>query len=83
MQKRAMVRLRPEILEQLLEVKRLTSLPVQSSVDRAVVHWLDNAAPPILEKMGVTPQQMEHLSQMRLGKPPTSQPAAGKKSKLA
>lgn len=83
MQKGSMVRLRPELMEQLLEVKRLSSLPVQSSVERAVTHWLDTAAPPILEKLGATPQQLDRLSQMRLGKPPTRASADRKSRRLA
>ena len=78
-----MVRVRPELMEQLLEVKRLSSLPVQSSVDKAIQHWLDTAAPPILEKLGATPQQLAHLSQMRLGKPPTRATVDRKSRRLA
>ena len=83
MHKGSMVRMSPELMEQLLEVKRLSSLPVQSSVERAVKHWLDTAAEPILQKLGATPQQLAHLSQMRLGKPPGHVTSDRKNRRLA
>ena len=78
------VRLDNALLDQLLEVKRLTSIPVNALVGKAVTLWLDTAAPPIAEGMGATPQEIERLSQMRLGKPPTKHATSPeKKNRLA
>jgi len=77
-QRRQFVRISVPLNDQLLECKRLTGIPVAVQVHNAVTYYLDEHAQGIAEKLGATPEEIEHLSQMRLGRPAKGPPSPKK-----
>lgn len=78
-----LVRLDTSLMLKLHEYKRLTGVPIQSWVNRALEQYLKNDGPPILEGWGVSPKEIDRISHMRYAKEPEKEKAPDRKKALA